>query len=37
MAHCGAKIYGDPAGKAGEKHGHASDYTDIEGVLKANG
>ena len=30
-------LYGDPAGKAGEKHGHASDYTDIEGVLKANG
>lgn len=30
-------IYGDPAGKAGEKHGHASDYTDIEGVLKDNG
>ncbi|NVZ22181.1 hypothetical protein HX794_21295 [Pseudomonas costantinii] len=30
-------IYGDPAGKAGEKHGHVSDYTDIEGVLKANG
>ena len=30
-------IYGDPAGKAGEKHGHASDYTDIEGVLKSNG
>lgn len=30
-------IYGDPAGKAGEKHGHASDYTDIEGVLKENG
>lgn len=30
-------IYGDPAGKAGEKHGHASDYTDIEGVLRANG
>lgn len=29
-------IYGDPAGRAGEKHGHASDYTDIEGVLKAN-
>lgn len=29
-------IYGDPAGQAGEKHGHASDYTDIEGVLKAN-
>lgn len=30
-------IYGDPAGKAGEKHGHASDYTDIEAVLKASG
>ncbi len=30
-------IYGDPAGQAGEKHGHASDYTDIEGVLKTNG
>lgn len=30
-------IYGDPSGQAGEKHGHASDYTDIEGVLKAHG
>lgn len=30
-------IYGDPAGQAGEKHAHASDYTDIEGVLKASG
>lgn len=30
-------IYGDPAGKAGEKHGHASDYTDIEAVLKEHG
>jgi hypothetical protein len=30
-------IYGDPAGRAGEKHGHASDYTDIEGVLKSAG
>ena len=30
-------IYGDPAGQAGEKHGHASDYTDIEGVLKSAG
>jgi hypothetical protein len=30
-------IYGDPAGQAGEKHGHASDYTDIEGVLRSNG
>lgn len=29
-------IYGDPAGRAGEKHGHASDYTDIEDVLRAN-
>jgi hypothetical protein len=30
-------IYGDPAGRAGEKHGHASDYTDIEDVLRSNG
>lgn len=30
-------IYGDPAGKAGEKHGHASDYTEIEKVLRDNG
>lgn len=30
-------IYGDPAGRAGEKHGHASDYTDIEDVLKMHG
>ena len=30
-------IYGDPAGKAGEKHGHASDYTDIEAVLREHG
>ena len=30
-------IYGDPSGKAGEKHGHASDYTDIEDVLRSNG
>ena len=29
-------IYGDPAGRAGEKHGHASDYTDIEDVLRSN-
>ncbi len=27
-------IYGDPAGKAGEKHGHASDYTEMEQVLR---
>lgn len=30
-------IYGDPAGRAGEKHGHASDYTEIENVLRSNG
>lgn len=30
-------IYGDPAGKAGEKHGHASDYTDMESVLRDSG
>lgn len=30
-------IYGDPAGRAGEKHGHASDYTEIEDVLRSNG
>lgn len=30
-------IYGDPAGKAGEKHGHESDYTTMESLLKKNG
>lgn len=30
-------IYGDPAGRAGEKHGQASAYTQIEDVLKNNG
>lgn len=30
-------LYGDPAGRAGEKHGHASDYVDIEYVLRRNG
>jgi hypothetical protein len=30
-------IYGDPAGKAGEKHSQASDYTDIEAELRAHG
>lgn len=30
-------IYGDPAGRAGEKHGHASDYTDMEKILRAAG
>ena len=29
-------LYGDPAGRAGEKHGHKSDYTEIEAVLKSN-
>lgn len=30
-------IYGDPSGRAGEKHGHESDYLAIEKVLRANG
>jgi len=30
-------LYGDASGKAGEKHGHESDYTDIEGVLRSHG
>lgn len=30
-------IFGDPAGKAGEKHGHTSDYTAIEQILRQNG
>jgi hypothetical protein len=30
-------IYGDPAGRAGEKHGHKSDYNDIEDILRLNG
>ena len=30
-------IYGDPHGRAGEKHGHASDYTEIENVLRSAG
>lgn len=30
------RLYGDPAGRAGEKHGHASDYDDIKRVLKSN-
>ena len=30
-------IYGDPAGKAGEKHGHESDFTAMEDYLRANG
>jgi len=31
------KLYGDPAGRAGEKHGHASNYTEIEAVLASEG
>lgn len=31
------QLFGDPAGRAGEKHGHASDYTDIEAVLRVHG
>ena len=31
------RLFGDPAGRAGEKHGHASDYTDIKDVLMSNG
>lgn len=30
-------LFGDPAGRAGEKHGHASDYTDIKDVLRTHG
>jgi hypothetical protein len=30
-------LYGDPAGRAGEKHGHASDYTEMEQALRAAG
>ena len=30
-------IYGDPAGRQGEKHGHPSDYIEIERVLDRAG
>lgn len=30
-------VYGDPAGRAGEKHGHKSDYDDIEDILRMYG
>ena len=30
-------IYGDPAGRAGEKHGHKSDYNQLEDVLRDHG
>jgi len=31
------RLYGDPSGKQGEKHGHESDYTNIERVLRDHG
>lgn len=30
-------LYGDPAGRAGEKHGHKSDYDEIKDVLRQHG
>lgn len=30
-------LYGDPAGRAGEKHGHKSDYNEIEDYLRLHG
>lgn len=30
-------LYGDPAGRAGEKHGHMSDYTQMEDYLLSQG
>lgn len=30
-------IYGDPSGRAGEKHGHLSDYLEIEKYLTSQG
>ncbi len=30
-------LYGDPAGKAGEKHGQTSNYVEIESLLRAHG
>jgi len=30
-------IYGDPSGRAGEKHGHVSDYIQIESYLRSHG
>ena len=30
-------LFGDPAGRAGEKHGHNSDYIEIEKVLRDHG
>jgi hypothetical protein len=30
-------LYGDPSGRAGEKHGHPSDYIEIEAHLRSQG
>jgi hypothetical protein len=30
-------LYGDPAGRAGEKHSLQSEYTELENILRANG
>ena len=30
-------LYGDPSGRAGEKHSQASDYSEMEAVLRDNG
>lgn len=34
---CPVIVYGDPSGRAGEKHGHISDYLEIEDVLQKAG
>jgi len=34
---CAVSVYGDASGHIGEKHGHASDYIEIEQILKAAG
>lgn len=34
---CQVVLYGDASGRIGEKHGHVSDYIEIETVLKSNG
>lgn len=31
------QVFGDPSGKAGEKHGQNSNYIEIEKILKGNG
>jgi hypothetical protein len=34
---CPVVLYGDASGRIGEKHGHVSDYIEMERVLKDNG